>query len=201
MSNPAFMSVCFEGEKRELRSLYGKMKRLQERKEPLVENSFYYPKQWLGNLVVRLGKDWREVFCRGTWSSLKLYSDHLYFFTETAWNPPIELLELIRQRYPSLKYYYSAEGDEDLQFTNDVEGRYFTARYIVDAEPDMDYFDTIEEACQHLQVCIGRPVEPTWDGLCKAAEDWNDDNPDADWQINIKRFEVVTDEEIVDSAK
>ena len=128
MSNPAFMSVCFEGEKRELRSLYGKMKRLQERKEPLVENGFYYPKQWLGNLVVRLGKDWREVFCRGTWSSLKLYSDHLYFFTETAWNPPIELLELIRQRYPSLKYYYSAEGDEDLQFTNDVEGRYFTAR-------------------------------------------------------------------------
>ena len=66
------MSVCFEGEKRELRSLYGIMKRLQEKKEPLVENSFYYPKQWLGNLVVRLGKDWRDVFCRGTWSSLKL---------------------------------------------------------------------------------------------------------------------------------
>ena len=33
MSNPAFMSVCFEGEKRELRSLYGKMKRLQEREK------------------------------------------------------------------------------------------------------------------------------------------------------------------------
>jgi hypothetical protein len=65
----------------------------------------------------------------------------------------------------------------------------------------MEYFDTIEEACQHLQVCIGRPVEPTWDGLCKAAEDWNDDNPDADWQINIKRFEVVTDEENAESGK
>ena len=66
MSNPAFMSVCFEGEQRELRSLYGKMKRLQERKKPLVENSFYYPTRWLGNLVIRLGADWHDVYCRGT---------------------------------------------------------------------------------------------------------------------------------------
>ena len=55
MSNPAFMSVCFEGEQRELRSLYGKMKRLQERKKPLVENGFYYPTRWLGNLVTSKG--------------------------------------------------------------------------------------------------------------------------------------------------
>jgi len=31
MSNPAFMSVIFEGQRKELKSLYGKMKRLQER--------------------------------------------------------------------------------------------------------------------------------------------------------------------------
>ena len=191
MSNPAFMSVCFEGEKRELRSLYGKMKRLQEREKPLVENGHYDAKRWLGCLVTRLGKDWREVYCRGTWSDLELHSDHLYFFTETAWNPPLELLDLIKQCYPSLKYYYIAEGDEDLQLTNDAEGRYFTARYIVDAEPDMEYFDTIEEACQHLQVCIGKPIEPRWEAMCEAAEVWNDAHPDADWHINIKRFEIV----------
>jgi hypothetical protein len=70
MSNPAFMSVCFEGEQRELRSLYGKMKQLQERKKPLVENSFYYPTRWLGNLVTRLGADWHDVYCRGTWQDI-----------------------------------------------------------------------------------------------------------------------------------
>ena len=86
MSNPAFMSVCFEGESRELKSLYGKMKRLQERKKPLVENDFYYPTRWLGNLVTRLGADWHDVYCRGTWDNLKLTENYLYFCTETAWN-------------------------------------------------------------------------------------------------------------------
>ncbi|UPS43458.1 hypothetical protein M1D30_07540 [Prevotella sp. E15-22] len=37
MSNPAFMSVCLVGDRRQLRSLYGKMLRLQNRREPLVE--------------------------------------------------------------------------------------------------------------------------------------------------------------------
>lgn len=69
MSNPAFMSVCFEGQKKELKSLYGKMKRLQEREKTLVENSFYYPQRWLGNLVTRLGGNWHKVYCRGEiWS-------------------------------------------------------------------------------------------------------------------------------------
>lgn len=90
MSNPAFMSVCFEGDKRELKSLYGKMKRLQERKKPLVENGFYYAQRWLGNLVKRLGGDYNEVYCRGTWDDLYLMKDHLYFFTETAWEPPFD---------------------------------------------------------------------------------------------------------------
>ena len=112
MSNPAFMSVCFEGEQRELRSLYGKMKRLQERKKPLVENGFYYPTRWLGNLVTRLGADWHDVYCRGTWSYLELKKNHLYFFTETAWRPPFTLLKLIQIVYPSLTFYFSAEGDD-----------------------------------------------------------------------------------------
>ena len=44
MSNPAFMSVCFEGERRELRSLYGKMKRLQEREKHKTLLLSYTPK-------------------------------------------------------------------------------------------------------------------------------------------------------------
>ena len=66
MSNPVFTDIVLEGGIGEVRSLYGKMKRLQERKKPLVENSFHEPKRWLGNLVTRLGEDWHEVYCRGT---------------------------------------------------------------------------------------------------------------------------------------
>ena len=107
MSNPAFMSVCFEGERRELKSLYGKMKRLQERKKPLVENGFYCPQRWLGNLVTRLGANWREVYCRGEWSNLKLTDSYLYFFTETAWRRTNEIFSVVASLLSSSVTYIS----------------------------------------------------------------------------------------------
>lgn len=199
MSNPAFMSVCFEGKRRELRSLYGKMKRLQERKKPLVENGFYYPTRWLGNLVIRLGADWHDVYCRGTWSDLTLKKNHLYFFTETEWRPPFTLLKLIQKVYPSLIFYFEAEGDEwDAYLTNDAEGKYYSNRYIVDCEPDIEYFDTIAEACNHLSAYIGKPITATWQALNEAADEWNDEHPDADWSINVKRIEVISNDELCD---
>lgn len=199
MSNPAFMSVCFEGDRRELRSLYGKMKRLQERKKPLVENGFYCPQRWLGNLVTRLGGNCHHVYCRGEWDDLKLTGSYLYFFTETAWRPPFALLKLIQEVYPSLTFYFSAEGDNwDFYLTNDKDRHHFKSRYVLDMEPDMEYFDTIEEACSHLAVYIGKPVAANWDALWEAAEEWNDEHPDADWLINVKQFEVISNDELWD---
>ena len=191
------MSVCFEGERRELRSLYGKMKRLQERKKPLVENGFYYPTRWLGNLVTRLGADWHDVYCRGTWSDLQLKDSHLYFFTETAWHPPFALLKLIQKVYPSLIFYFSAEGDDwDAYLTNDAEGKYYSNRYIVDCEPDIEYFNTIAEASNHLSAYIGKPVAASWETLNEAADEWNDEHPDSDWSINVKQIEVISNDEL-----
>lgn len=151
MSNPAYMNVVFEGEEREVRSLYSKMKRLQERKTPLVENGYFEKKRWLGNLVARLGHDYREVYCRGVWEFLDMKGGCVSFFTETAWKPPFALLRLIQQHYPSLQFYFKAEGyDWDAYVTNDAEGRFFPSRFIVDCEPDIEYFNTIVEAAAHL---------------------------------------------------
>ena len=164
-----------------------------------MENGFYYPTRWLGNLVTRLGADWHNVYCRGTWSDLELKKSHLYFFTETAWQPPFALLKLIQKVYPSLSFYFSAEGDDwDTYLTNDVEGRHFSSRYIVDLEPDIEYFNTIEDACQHLADYIGKPVAASWEALYQATEEWNDDNPDADWPINVKQFEIICNDELWD---
>ena len=192
MANPAFMNVVIKGNKREILSLYWKMKRLQERKSPLVGNNFYYPHRWLGCLVTRLGGDRHEIYCRGTWSDLRIKDNCLFFSTETAWNPPLELLKLIEKVYPTLKIYYEAEGDNwDSYITNDTNGKYFPARYVVDFEPDMEYFDTIEEACTYLSNYIGEPVETTWDALNLSAEKWNDEHPDAEWFINVKEIIVI----------
>ena len=155
MSNLVFMSVCFKGDQRQLKSLYGKMKRLQERKEPLVKNDYYHSKQWLGNLVKRLGANYNSVYCRGTWDCLKMNEKTLYFTTETASQPPFRLLKLIASVYPSLSFYFEAEGDDwDCLLTNDVEGIFFPYHYLVDSDMGYEYFIELEEAGEAIREII-----------------------------------------------
>lgn len=197
MSNPAFMSVCIVGDRKEMRSLYGKMLRLQNRKKPLVENGFYYPKRWLGNLVVRLGTDWHEVDCRGTWDDLKMTHKSLYFFTETAWQAPFDVLRLIQKKYPGLEMFFSAVGDGwDSYLTNDKDGRFFTSRYELDMPPENDYYDTIDEVAERISNYLGRHVEPTKEAVYAAIDEFDENNDDIDAYINLKEFEVVTLEEV-----
>lgn len=63
-------------------------------------------------------------------------------------------------------------------------------------ELDIEYFDTIEEASNHLSAYVGKPVAATWQALCEAADEWNDDNPDTDWFINVKQIEVISNDEL-----
>lgn len=191
------MSVCIVGDRREMRSLYGKMLRLQNRKKPLVENGFYYPKRWLGNLVVRLGTDWHEVDCRGTWDDLKMTHKSLYFFTETAWQAPFDVLRLIQKKYPGLEMFFSAVGDGwDSYLTNDKDGRFFTSRYELDMPPENDYYDTIDEVAERISNYLGRHVEPTKEAVYAAIDEFDENNDDIDAYINLKEFEVVTLEEV-----
>ena len=198
MSNPAFMSVCIVGDRRQMKSLYGKMLRLQNRKKPLVENGFYYPKRWLGNLVTRLGGDWHDVYCRGTWDDLKLNKKSLYFFTETAWQAPFEVLQLIQKVYPGLEFFFSAIGDGwDTYLTNDKEGRFFTSRFELDMPPENDYYDTIEEVAEHIGAYIGRHIEPTKEAVYAAIDEFDETNDDIDAYIYLKEFEVVELNEVI----
>ena len=113
--------------------------------------------------------------------------------------PPFRLLKLIQEVYPSLTFYFSVEGDGwDAYVTNDKDGRHFKSRYVLDMKPDIEYCDTIEEACNHLAAYIGKPVAANWQALWEATEKWNDDNPDADWPINVKQFEVISNDEMWD---
>ena len=198
MSNPAFTSVYLEGERRELRSLYEKMKRLQDRKKPLVENGFYYPQRWLGNLVTRLRGDYHDVYCRGTWSDLKLSKDYLYFFTETVSQPPFRLLKLIENVYPSLSFYFEAEGDDwDCLLTNDAEGKYYPYRYLVDSDMGYEYFVELEEVCQFLSPRI-TIVGQSEDQLYEAINEWEENNNDPILYIIIKKVEVLNNDELWD---
>ncbi len=186
------MSVYIEGDRRQMRSLYGKMLRLQNRKKPLVENGFYYPKRWLGNLVTRLGADWHNVYCRGAWDDLQLKDNLLYFFTETALRAPFEVLQLIQKEFPSLKIYFSAEGDGwDSYLTNDKDARFFKSRFELDMLPENDYYDTIEEVAERIGEYLGRHIKPTKEAVYAAIDNFDATNEDIDAYINLKQFDVV----------
>lgn len=196
MSNLVFMSVCFKGDQRQLKSLYGKMKRLQERKEPLVKNDYYHSKQWLGNLVKRLGANYNKVYCRGTWDCLKMNEKTLYFTTETASQPPFRLLKLIASVYPSLSFYFEAEGDDwDCLLTNDVEGIFFPYHYLVDSDMGYEYFIELEEVCLFLSPRI-TIVGQSEDNLYEAIDEWEENNNDLNKYIIIKKVEVINNDEL-----
>ena len=155
-------SYALIGDKREVRSLYNKMKHLQERKTPLAPNGF--GSAWLGCLVKRLGKDPQSVYCRGSWSNLTLSEEGvLRFDTEHAWSRPDEVEELIREVYPSISIYFLEEElGMDIFQTNDESGEYFKQQIIIDEESEgMEYY-TEEEAFKRISELTGKTVT-TWE--------------------------------------
>ncbi len=150
MPNWCYTSYTFVGEEKELKELHDIMKGLEERSEPLVENGF--GKSWLGCLVEVLGKNWKDVWCRGDWNNLELSADTLKFTTETAWSAADEVMELICEKYPSLSYYYyTEEPGMGIYQTNDDYGEYYPDRYYVDLCTDdgcyqQGYFTALDDA-------------------------------------------------------
>ncbi len=186
MSDPVFMSVSIIGDRRQMRSLYQKMLRLQNRQTPLVKNNFSKPNFWLGNLVSRLGTMPSEVYCRGTWSDLQLDCKRLYFTTETAWQAPYEVLCLIKKVYPGLRIYFAAEGDGwDAYETNDDKGLFYPSRYALDLPGDRVYCDTINEVAQYLSDEIRQPIDANMGAIEQLIDDLEND------EINLVEFEFV----------
>ena len=173
MPNWCTTSYALIGERKEVRSLYNKMKRLQERKTPIVPNGFGVA--WLGCLVKSLGKDPKGVYCRGRWYNLKLSDEGvLTFDTEHAWSRPVEVEMLIESAFPSVKIYFLEEElGMDIFQTNDISGEFFKQTIIIDEESEgMEYYDE-EGALKHLSELMGRSVT-SWDEAKEAVNEIND---------------------------
>ena len=157
MPNWSLTNYAIIGDKKEIRSLYGKMKWLESRQEPFLPNGF--GKTWLGCLVKSLGGNPEKVYCRGQWSNLKLSGGRLTFDVEHAWSRPDEVEELIADRYPSLSIYFLEEElGMDIFQTNDAYGEFFTQTVILDDEQEgMEYY-TQEEALKKISELKGEPV-------------------------------------------
>ena len=167
------------------------MNNLEKRRRPLVGNDF--GNTWLGCLVAKLGADWHEVYCRGSWSDLDWNGSILRFNTETAWGPMNEVFKLIKSIYPSLEIYYQAEEDMMGVFiTNDTDGHYFKDRFRIEYDLDLEYFTTIEGVFTYVSGIIGKDVK-TRKELAKGIEDWNGNTEDDDKMIYFNEYEVVSE--------
>jgi len=192
MPNWCFTSVVVDGNKKDVRSLYSIMSKLESRKKPLVDNGF--GNTWLGCLVTKLGGDWEKIYCRGSWSNLYYKGETLHFDTETAWGPMTEVFDFIKTVYPSLKIYYSSEEPGcEVFVTNDIDGIHFPNRYYLDSYDDPLYFETIEEAADYVSGIVGRKVEPMVDDITEALDDYMEEHEDEDVFYSFHEFLVSDD--------
>lgn len=194
MCNWCSTSYVIDGKTKEVQSLFSKMNNLENRKKPLLDNTF--GKTWLGCLVNKLGGNWQEVYCRGAWSDLDWNGAILRFNTETAWGPMNEVFKFIKTIYPSLEIYWQAEEDGNgVYCSNDVEGRYFRDRYRIEFDCDYEYFTTIEGVCDYVSGITGKELQSKA-AMEAAINDWNEATEDDDRMIYFNEYEVVTDEHL-----
>jgi hypothetical protein len=141
MANICTTNYVIEGEKKELDTLYQTMKEQQENN--------------LGCLVKALGKNPKEVECRGVWTDLECVENTLRVTFETAWTPCYEVTQLMKTIFPSLRIYYKAEEPGcEVYLKNDAEGKYFP-----ETEADGHLFDLMTEESEQVQVCLIRAIK------------------------------------------
>ena len=178
MPNWCFTNYVFEGNKKEIKDLYNKLKSLEEMEKPLVENGF--GTKWLGCLVNLFGGNWEEINCRGDFMDLELLDDNtIQLHTETAWGDMPEVWDLVLKNYESITYYFYAEEPGVCYYaTNDCEGKYFPERFIIDRfEEGSEYFENETDLFAHITSIIGEIIT-NQEEMKAAMELYNSGNED-----------------------
>ena len=184
MPNWASCSYAVTGEMNEVQSLYDRMKRLQEMKEPLKPNGF--GTTWLGNLVEDIGIDYGKVSCRGSWDNLMLDDDVLTFTTESAWDRCHEVDDLIMEKYPSLSIAFRVE-ESGMAIYQKNDCHFFPEEYLIDIEDDDVYYCTEEQALQKLSDFFGIDFKDVEEAMILV----NEHNEKDEEHVWVNEFELV----------
>lgn len=185
MPNWCYTNYAVEGNEKELETLYKTMDELEEKYVPATEDSFQSP--FLGCLINALGGNYEKYGCRGEYYSVNMVNGVIRFETKTAWEPCWDVIEFLKGKFPSLKFYYRAE-EEFMGFleTNDKEGKYFQRFKLSAVTPvglitsdrgDVinEYFSTIEELIDWFRKHCGVNVNSIED-VEKLNKKWQKNN-------------------------
>ena len=119
---------------------------------------------WLGYIKKSLLPDVEEELpARGEISYIEEeIEDHdndmasLKLTTETAWVACSELMDKIAEKYDLQLFYYSEEPGCEIFETNDLEGQFYSFRYMVDSEKEgIEYYDTFEQVAEAIAKMTG----------------------------------------------
>ena len=154
------------GNKENIKRLYTDLKKTVDidRTKESKPFTFLGNSYWLGYIKKSLLPDVEEELpARGEISYIEEeIEDHdndmasLKLTTETAWVACSELMDKIAEKYDLQLFYYSEEPGCGIFETNDVEGQFYSFRYMVDSEKeDIEYYDTFEQVAEAIADMTG----------------------------------------------
>lgn len=178
-----------KGSKEEIEQLNSIMKKVSEMEKPSVENRF--GTRFLGCLLNELGFDYKKVDCRGEfYDNIITSKGNLDFYTYTAWSPCNETIDCIKNKFPSLVfYYYSSEPGCRYYVTNDFGGVFFNKRFNVSYfdpksnEQCDESFETFDDVISFINDLYKSNVK-TVDDINKLSEELGKENEYAYIELN-----------------
>lgn len=144
----------------ELKELYIKIKSLGTPSTVYSDPIYKDYQSWYGMLGVIGGGKLDDIDCRGSiedvaWNKSNLHGVNeswIKIYTTTAWEPQIEIIDMMLEKYLYLGYEYeSEECGNQIYINTDTEGVYLNDRYMIDYDLsvmiagccDMEYFSNV----------------------------------------------------------
>lgn len=191
MANWASTSYRIEGSESDLKKVYDVIDNFVSGKsKPVLEDA---STEWEGNIVKALGasdEQLKECYLRGFIEEYELDGDVIRINAEEAWGAT-DFRHILGKLMPELTIYYIVEeAGCDVFATNDIDGKYFSERYLVDAyvkDADFyEYFETKEQMKDFVSSLIGKE-----DFTDEDIEAWNEEHEDDDSYIYVHEFQYV----------
>lgn len=191
MPNWAYTQYHATGDKVQLQKLHSVMTELEDMKSPgLHENGF--GSTWLGNLVIKLGGNWKQVYCRGSWDNLLLHEDGTVSFSiESAWGELYDVRKFIEEHFPDVRLYFQCEeSGMGIYQTNDDTGQYFPEKYYLWVEDGTtEYYTTLESMAKEVENITGSKNLKTLNSCRKSLKSYSRSHSDLSY--TLEEFEVV----------
>lgn len=132
---------------------------------------------WCGWVVLALGGDPLDVYCRGEWEGPEWGDDPepcLTFFVSSAWNELQEWRDFLERKFPECMFCYQAEELGCGIFVTNAPDE-FEDKYILDTpEHGTEYFSCVESLCEAVKDAV-KGSDPTSLEECRQAVEGAED--------------------------